>query len=113
MFEGTPGTPESLLRRRAETSTSCWMRGAWGDGVVPLRVELVALDVEACHLRVADLDPLGVAARVEDAVHCQPCRGRGRGNQVDDGRMARERVAAPTRASTAEPELHWNRRSRP
>src|SRR6476620_7950164 len=43
------------------------MRGAWGDGVVPLRVELVALDVEACHLRVADLDPLGVAARVEDA----------------------------------------------
>src|SRR6476660_1657971 len=70
------------VRRRAETSTSCWMSGAWGDGVVPLRAEFVALDVEACHLGVADLDPLGVAARVEDAVHCQPCRGRGRGNQV-------------------------------
>src|SRR3954452_25222249 len=42
------------------------------------------------------------AARVEDAVHCQPCRGRGRGNQVHDGRMTRERVAAPILGEVAE-----------
>src|SRR4051794_4961373 len=34
---------KALIRRRAETSTSYWMRGAGGGGVVPVRVELVAL----------------------------------------------------------------------
>src|SRR3954469_3721666 len=68
---------------------------AWSDGVVPLRVELVALDIEARHLLVANLDPLRIAPRVQHAVHCQPARRRGRGNQIHDGRMADERAASP------------------
>src|SRR5205809_463773 len=59
---------------------------AWSDGVVPLRMELVALDVEACHLLVSHLDPFRIAPRVQHAVHYQPARRRGRGNQIYDGR---------------------------
>src|SRR5215211_6613740 len=75
---------------------------AWSDGVVPLWVELVALDVEACHLLVANLDPLRIAPRVPHAVHGQPARRRGRGNQIHDGRIADERAASPSLGDVAE-----------
>src|SRR3954452_11034706 len=91
------------LRTHAQLRATCgvlWR--AWSDGVVPLRVELVALDIEARHLLVANLDPLRIAPRVQHAVHCQPARRRGRGNQIHDGRMADERTASPILGDVAE-----------
>src|SRR4051812_2647213 len=93
----------NLLRTHARLRATCgvlWR--AWSDGVVPLRVELVALDIEARHLLVANLDLLRIAPRVQHAVHCQPARRRGRGNQIHDGRMADERTASPILGDVAE-----------
>src|SRR3954453_6351556 len=91
------------VRTHAQIRATCgvlWR--AWSDGGVPLRVELVALDIEARHLLVANLDPLRIAPRVQHAVHCQPARRRGRGNQIHDGRMADERTASPSLGDVAE-----------
>src|SRR3954469_4855365 len=93
----------AVLRTHAQLRASCgvlWR--AWSDGVVAHWVELVALDVEACHLLVANLDPLRIAPRVQHAVHCQPARRRGRGNQIHNGRMADERAASPILGDVAE-----------
>src|SRR3954452_17712798 len=91
------------VRTHAQLRASCGMLWcAWSDGVVPLRVELVALDIEARHLLVANLDPLRIAPRVQHAVHCQPARRRSRGNQIHDGRMADERAASPSLGDVAE-----------
>src|SRR3954469_11608312 len=95
--------PGSDLRTHAQLRATCgvlWR--VWSDGVVPLRVELVALDVEARHLLVANLDLLRIAPRVQHAVHGQPARRRGRGNQIHDGRMADERTASPILGDAAE-----------
>src|SRR3954470_3436456 len=59
-----------VLRTHAQIRASCGMLWrAWSDGGVPLRMELVALDVEACHLLVSNLDPFRIAPRVQHAVH--------------------------------------------
>src|SRR4051812_44935638 len=101
-----PG-PRCRLRTHAQIRASCEMLWrAWSDGVGPLRMELVALDVEACHLLVSHLDPFRIAPRVQHAVHyqpaCQPARRCGRGNQIYDGRMADERTASPSLGDGAE-----------
>src|SRR3954471_18674742 len=96
-FSGLPSTPLALAAAsaafvRAEIRTDAQIRAscgvlwrAWSDGVGPLRGGLVALDIEACHLLVADLDPLRIAPRVQHAVHDQPACRCGRGNQIHDG----------------------------
>src|SRR3954453_22198935 len=56
-FTTSPGNGVGL-RIHAQLRATCgvlWR--AWSDGVVPLRVELVALDIEARHLLVANPDP--------------------------------------------------------
>src|SRR3954452_25216876 len=66
---GSRFSPGPALRTHAQLRATCgvlWR--VWSDGVVPLRVELVALDVEARHLLVANLDPLRIAPRVQHAV---------------------------------------------
>jgi hypothetical protein len=55
------------------------------DGVVPVAVELVAVQVEGGHLFVGDLDALGVVALVQAGVDLQAGAGGGGRDQVDDG----------------------------
>src|SRR3954468_7203873 len=65
IWRSNPAAP-LRLRTHAQLRATCgvlWR--AWSDGVVPLRVELVALDIEARHLLVANLDPLRIAPRVQ------------------------------------------------
>ena len=57
----------SALRRRPTIIASC--RDPGPDGVVPLGMERVSLDIKAGHLLVTHLDPLGVAPRIEFASH--------------------------------------------
>src|ERR1700736_1650289 len=58
----------------------CWSRS---DGVVPFRMECVALDVERLHLGLADFDTPFVGGGVERAFDLQADLGGGRGNQLD------------------------------
>ena len=58
----------------------CWSRS---DGVVPFRMECVALDVERRHLGIADFDTLFVGGGVERAFDLQAGLGGRRGNQLD------------------------------
>jgi hypothetical protein len=72
------GTVE--IRRRPTIIASGWDPGR--DGVVPLRMERITLDIDAGHLVGADLDPLGVSAAVEFGSHDQTglgCRGGDQG----------------------------------
>ena len=100
---GFNGPQAEELRTHTQIRASCGMLWrAWSDGVVPLRMELVALDVEACHLLVSHLDRFRIAPRVQHAVHYQPACRCGRGNQIYDGRMADERAASPILGDVAE-----------
>jgi hypothetical protein len=65
-------------------------------------MELIALDVEAFHLGVADFDALVVGSRVECAFDLETGFGRGCGDQCDDSQPIRERSAAPVLRDVAE-----------
>ena len=65
-------------------------------------MELIACDVEACHLGFADLDALAIAAGVERAFDLEAGLGGGRSDQLDHGQAIRERPAAPVLRDMAE-----------
>jgi len=79
------------LRRRREISASTWcIATAWLYGVIPLGMERVAFDVEGGHFGVADSDALLIGVGVELAANRQARLRRGRRDQFDDRRPARE-----------------------
>jgi hypothetical protein len=65
-------------------------------------MELIASNVEAFHLGIADFDSLLVAARVERALDFQTGLGRRRRDQLDHGKAVRERPPAPVLRDVAE-----------
>ena len=65
------------------------------DRVVPLAVEVIALDADLLHLLVRHLDPFRIAVVVELALHPQAFPGRGRCNEVDDHLVTNQWLAAP------------------
>ena len=65
-------------------------------------MERVALDVEEFHLGLLDPEALLVAPLVECAFDFQACLGRGAADQLDHGRTAFERLAAPVLRDVAE-----------
>ena len=82
-------------------------RALWGivirrDSVVPLAVELGALDVDGGHLRVRDDNAAGVLASVEFAAHRETGFGGGGRDQFDDDPVADERLGAPVLADEGE-----------
>src|ERR1700732_380770 len=77
----------------------CWSRS---DGVVPFRMECVALDVERLHLGIADFDTLFVGGGVERAFDLQAGLGGRRGNQLDHGHAIDEGAPAPGLRDVAE-----------
>src|ERR1039458_7864972 len=91
---------EGKLRRRAKTIASRKRSGRYG--IVPLRMEWVAFDIEGFHLGVADLDALRVAPCIQFAAHRQTGPGRGRGNQFDHGFEADQGPASPSLGDVAE-----------
>src|ERR1035441_5321662 len=78
--------------------------GSWYgvDGVIPVRVELVADDVHRSELRIRDFDAFGVLAGVQTRVDLQSGAGGGRADQVDDHLQALQRLAAPVQADVRE-----------
>src|ERR1019366_9681449 len=92
--------PSSGLRRRPKTTASSLHPRR--DGIIPLRVECVTLDIEGLHLRVADLDALRVAAGIKLASYRQASLGRGGGDQFDDCFAAGQGLASPGLSDVAE-----------
>src|ERR1700733_12373742 len=92
--------PGLHLRRRPKTTASCLHPRR--DGIIPLRVECVTLDIEGLHLRVADLDALRVAAGIKLASDRQAGPGRGGGDQFDDCFAAGQGLASPGLSDVAE-----------
>src|SRR5262245_33890038 len=65
------------------------------DGVVPVSVEVVTLEVDTLHLLVGDPPARGVFSTVQPTEDLQaPRRGRP-GDQVDDRRVVAQRLAPP------------------
>src|SRR3954462_14625122 len=72
------------------------------DGIVPLWVEVVALEIEAGHRLVWHLDPLGVGLGVEFAADAQPRLGAGVGDQFDHRQSAGQGRGPPVLADMTE-----------
>ena len=65
-------------------------------------MERIAFDVERRHFCIADLDAFFIGVGVEFAADGQARLGRGRGDQLDDRRLTRERPTAPVLGDMAE-----------
>src|SRR3954465_4716384 len=57
------------LRPRPRITASRWR--ARRDGIIPIRMKVVALDIQGGHLGVTDLDALRIGPRVEFTTHRQ------------------------------------------
>ena len=74
----------------------------WTDHVVPVTVEVLALDVDAREFGIGHLDPSRVGGRVELAAHLESGGGRSVGDQIDDYLVAGERPATPVLGDAGE-----------
>src|SRR3954469_24394674 len=88
------------LRRRPTITASGWR--SRGDGIIPFRMKFIPLDIEAGHLRVADLHALRVGPRIELALHRQTRFGRRGGDEFDHHQTAGQRRAPPRLGDMAE-----------
>src|SRR5712691_5830628 len=76
--------------------------GSRADGVVPFRMECVALDVEGLHLGIADFDAFFIGRGIEGALDFQAGFGGRRSNQLDHGQAIDEWSSAPGLRDVAE-----------
>src|SRR6478672_198972 len=74
----------------------------WGDGVVPLAVELGAFEVAGSHFCFRYDNAAGVLAGVEFTAHSEAGFGGSGRNQLDDHAIADERLGAPVLADEGE-----------
>src|SRR4030042_3336345 len=74
----------------------------WADGVVPVPVEGMRLELYRRQWLVRDFTPVGVAALIKFSSHTQTGRRAGGGYQADDHRQTDQRLTAPVRADVGE-----------
>ena len=86
------------LRARSRTIAA----NLWADRVVPVAMEamVMALKVEGAHFGLAHLDAGGVGIGIDLALHLETGVRGGGGDQLDDGLVADQRLAAPVLAQT-------------
>ena len=90
--EGVVGNCQGLSRNNRNNI------GGGKQRVVPVAVELGAPDIQGRHVRWADLDTGRTDVRVTVAIDLQSGAGGSGADQVDDGRQAGQRLAAPVPA---------------
>jgi hypothetical protein len=67
--EAPGATGDRQLRRHSRITAPTRRRGP--DGIVPLRMPGICLDVQRRHFSVGDLDALGIAVLIQLALYCQ------------------------------------------
>ena len=67
------------------------------DGVVPLSVELARLELDLLHLLPGDLPSRRILAAIQPASHRQSLGRRRASDQIHDGLVISQRLAAPIR----------------
>ena len=72
------------------------------DGVVPIPVEVMPLDVEGEHFFFGDFDVFGIFSLVDFRADAKPGFRRGGGDEADDGRQTGQRLTAPVHADVGE-----------
>ena len=65
------------------------------DGVVPLAMKVVALDVDGGHFVIADLNAFLIEVAIEITRDREAVFGRGGADQLDDDLMADQWLSAP------------------
>lgn len=68
-------------------------------GVVPVAVKVMGLQLEHPHLGVADLLAGFVRLGIQDCLHLQSTRCRGRADEIDDGFETEQRPPLPVQAN--------------
>ena len=68
---------------------------SWRDGVVPVALEGIALNVEGSHFGIGDFDTFWIEALVDVASDGKAGIGGSGADQLDDDVVADERLAAP------------------
>ena len=90
------------VRRRKQINLSSQLDGIWLYDVVPLTVKGVAHNVDARHLLIADLAPSRILATIQTTLDFQTFGGCRPGDQVDNGFVINQRLAAPIRCDKRE-----------
>src|SRR5437763_9120116 len=83
------------LRIRYEIIASRRRLFSWRDGVVPIVLEGIALNVEGSHFGIGDFDTFWIEALVDVASDGEAGRGGSGADQLNDDVVADERLAAP------------------
>jgi hypothetical protein len=65
------------------------------DGVVPIAVEFMTVNVDGVHLGISDFDAGGVGVGIDLALDLQAGICGGRRDQLNDGLVADQRAPAP------------------
>ena len=117
--EGTAGGPEyrltpaglELVRQQVNKSPLSTVRV---DGVVPVSMEAVRVEIKGGHLSIRDVLAFRVGAAVELTPHAKAGRGAGAADQIDDHRQTHQRLAPPVGADVGkEPVLNLVPLARP
>src|SRR2546423_20740 len=91
----TERTPAVQLRIRYEIIASRRRLFSWRDGVVPIALEGIALNVEGSHFGIGDFDTFWIEALVDVASDGEAGLGGSGADQLNDDVVADERLAAP------------------
>src|SRR5438309_6519259 len=83
------------VRIRYEIIASRRRLFSWRDGVVPIALEGIALNVEGSHFGIGDFDTFWIEALVDVASDGEAGLGGSGADQLNDDVVADERLAAP------------------
>jgi hypothetical protein len=74
----------------------------WGDGVIPLPMEIMSHDINFRDLFVGDFDSRGVLLLVQLRLDIEALPGGGAADEIEDGLVADERTASPVLGNEGE-----------
>ena len=67
------------------------------DHIVPFAMKFIRLKIDRLHVVLRDCPAGGILAAIQSAGYCQSFRGRGLGNEIDDGFVITQGLATPIR----------------
>ena len=78
------------------------MSGRRKDGIVPIPMELIGLQMDGFELLIGDLDAFGIGRGIELGAHPQAAASAGVSDEVDHHLMTDQRLTAPIHGDEGE-----------